>query len=92
MTSKWSSLFFRAAAVLLVLLLSGEGLYGYSVLTHEEIVDLVWTSEIRPLLLQRFPDLTERRVRTITHPVGSRMAANKTTAAVTTTVNRYLLG
>ena len=28
---------------------------AYSVLTHEEIVDLLWTSEIRPLLLQRFP-------------------------------------
>src|SRR6185437_1664975 len=63
MTSKWSSLFFRAAAVLLVFLLSGEGLYGYSVLTHEEIVDLVWTSEIRPLLLQRFPDLTEDQIK-----------------------------
>src|SRR6185437_8396500 len=62
MTSKWSSLFFRAAAVLLVLLLSGEGLYGYSVLTHEEIVDLVWTSEIRPLLLRRFPGLTEEQI------------------------------
>ncbi len=37
-------------------------LYAYSVLTHEEIVDLVWTSEIRPLLLQRFPDLTEEQI------------------------------
>jgi Zinc dependent phospholipase C len=32
---------------------------AYSVLTHEEIVDLVWTSELRPLLLQRFPGLSE---------------------------------
>jgi hypothetical protein len=63
MTRNWSSLFFRAAAVLLVLLVSGEGLFGYSVLTHEEIVDLVWTSEIRPLLLQRFPDLTEDQIK-----------------------------
>jgi hypothetical protein len=29
------------------------------VLTHEEIVDLVWTTEISPLLLKRFPALTE---------------------------------
>jgi hypothetical protein len=29
------------------------------VLTHEEIVDLVWTAEISPLLLKRFPALTE---------------------------------
>jgi len=28
------------------------------VLTHEEIVDLVWTDELRPLLLKRFPTLT----------------------------------
>ena len=28
-------------------------------LTHEEIVDLVWADELRPLLLKRFPDLTE---------------------------------
>ncbi len=27
-------------------------------LTHEEIVDLVWTTNISPLLLQRFPTLT----------------------------------
>jgi hypothetical protein len=32
------------------------------VLTHEEIVDLVWTDEIRPLLLQRFPGLTEEQI------------------------------
>ena len=43
--------------------LSGEGLFAYSVLTHEEIVDLAWTSEIRPLLLQRFPDLTEDQIK-----------------------------
>ncbi|HXJ06758.1 MAG TPA: zinc dependent phospholipase C family protein [Candidatus Acidoferrum sp.] len=35
---------------------------AYSVLTHEEIVDLLWTSEIRPLLLKRFPELTEAQI------------------------------
>jgi hypothetical protein len=39
------------------------GLFAYSVLTHEEIIDLLWTSEIRPLLLQRFPGLTEDQLR-----------------------------
>jgi hypothetical protein len=34
----------------------------YSVLTHEEIVDLVWTDQLRPLLLQRFPALTEEQI------------------------------
>ena len=33
---------------------SGVG-NGYSVLTHEEIVDLVWLDQLRPLLLERFP-------------------------------------
>src|ERR1022692_4795964 len=29
---------------------------GYSVLTHEEIIDLLWDQQIQPLLLARFPD------------------------------------
>ena len=29
---------------------------AYSVLTHEEIVDLVWKDNIRPLLVKRFPE------------------------------------
>jgi hypothetical protein len=29
---------------------------AYSVLTHEQIVDLVWKDNIRPLLVTRFPD------------------------------------
>jgi hypothetical protein len=32
-------------------------------LTHEEIVDLLWTGEIRPLLLQRYPGLSEDQIR-----------------------------
>jgi len=36
---------------------------AYSVLTHEEIVDLLWTSEIRVLLLDRYPDLTEDQIK-----------------------------
>lgn len=31
---------------------------GYSVLTHEEIVDLLWKDQIQPLLLKRFPHST----------------------------------
>jgi hypothetical protein len=63
MTSKWSPPFVCAAAVLLAVLASSGALSAYSVLTHEEIVDLVWTSEIHPLLLQRFPDLTEDEIK-----------------------------
>jgi len=38
------------------------GSFAYSVLTHEEIVDLAWASEIRPLLLQRYPGLSEDQI------------------------------
>lgn len=38
-------------------------MYAYSVLTHEEIVDLAWKSEIRALLLHRFQDLTEDQIK-----------------------------
>jgi Zinc dependent phospholipase C len=44
------------------MLLFPSGSFAYSVLTHEEIVDLVWTDELRPLLLQRFPGLTEDQI------------------------------
>jgi Zinc dependent phospholipase C len=37
--------------------------FGYSVLTHEEIVDLVWLSKIKPLLVQRFPGLTDDQIK-----------------------------
>jgi hypothetical protein len=55
--------FARAAALLLVLLMSRGNLFAYSVLTHEEIVDLLWISEIRPLLVQRFPGITEEQIK-----------------------------
>jgi hypothetical protein len=32
---------------------------AYSVLTHEEVVDLLWKDDIQPLLKQRFPSATE---------------------------------
>jgi zinc dependent phospholipase C len=53
----------RVLALLLALLMSGGASFAYSVLTHEEIVDLLWTDEIRPLLLGRFPDLTEEQLK-----------------------------
>ena len=32
---------------------------AYSVLTHEELIDLAWNDSIRPLLVSRFPRITE---------------------------------
>jgi hypothetical protein len=38
-----------------LLLLSAPCFYGYSVLTHEAIVDSAWDTSIRQMLLKRFP-------------------------------------
>jgi hypothetical protein len=59
----WRLAFARAAAVVLVVLLCSGGLFAYSVLTHEEIVDLAWADQIRPLLLARFPGLTDDQIK-----------------------------
>lgn len=53
----------RAIAVFLVVLVCSGGMSAYSVLTHEQIVDLVWSSQIQPLLLKRYPGLTEDQIR-----------------------------
>ena len=39
------------------------GAPAYSVLTHEEIVDLLWADAICPLLLKRYPGLTEEQIK-----------------------------
>lgn len=62
-TKGWRLLSVRAAALLLVVLMCSGGSSAYSVLTHEEIVDLLWTDEIRPLLLKRYPGLSEDQIR-----------------------------
>src|SRR5271167_1183582 len=59
----WRLLPMRLAALLLVVLIGSGGLYAYSVLTHEEIVDLLWTDEIQPLLLKRYPGVSEDQLK-----------------------------
>jgi len=59
----WGHTGIRIAAIILVTLLCASGSFAYSVLTHEQIVDLVWTDDLRPLLLQRFPTLTEDQLK-----------------------------
>ena len=36
---------------------------GYSVLTHEAIIDAEWDDQIQPLLLERFPNATLEQLR-----------------------------
>jgi len=60
---EWGQTVTRVMAVFLATLLFSSVSLAYSVLTHEEIVDLVWTDELRPLLLKRFPALTEDQLK-----------------------------
>ena len=50
-------------AVLLVTLMCSGSVSGYSVLTHEEIVDLLWTDQIKPLILKRYSGLSEGQIK-----------------------------
>ena len=59
----WRFLRFRAVILLLILLTPSSSSFGYSVLTHEQIVDLLWGDEIQPLLLKRYPLLSEDQLR-----------------------------
>ena len=53
----------RAAFLLLVVMSLARVSFAYSVLTHEEIVDLLWQDQIQPLLKKRFPSATEEDLR-----------------------------
>jgi len=59
----WRLLAIRAVTILLIVLMCSDGASAYSVLTHEEIVDLLWTDAIQPLLLKRYPGLSEDQIR-----------------------------
>jgi hypothetical protein len=52
---------FKALALLAILLTTTRG-NPYSVQTHEEIIDLAWKNSIRPILLKRFPNLTDAQL------------------------------
>jgi len=48
--------------ILFVMLVCNREASAYSVLTHMQIVDLAWTDGIRPLLLKRYPRLSEDQI------------------------------
>jgi Zinc dependent phospholipase C len=50
--------FWRALAALAIVLGLAQVCGAYSVLTHEEVVDLLWKDDIQPLLSKRFPSAT----------------------------------
>ncbi len=53
----------RVLPLALVMLMWSGSVSAYSVLTHEEVVDLLWTDQIRPLILKRFPGLSEEQLK-----------------------------
>ena len=63
MNTGWILPFLRTALVLLFMMSSNSSLFAYSVLTHEEIIDIAWLNQIRPLLLARYPNLTPDQIK-----------------------------
>jgi hypothetical protein len=59
----WSLPSLPATALLLIALMWSAPLSAYSVLTHEEIVDLLWADQIKPLLIERYPGLSDDQLK-----------------------------
>jgi hypothetical protein len=55
---RWRSAVFGAVALAWVLLCP-SAVRAYSLLTHEQLIDLTWQDSIVPLLLSRYPNLTK---------------------------------
>lgn len=58
--SKYNRLALMCACLLACAVLVSSKSVAYSVLTHEEIIDLLWKDKIVPLLKTRFPDATDQ--------------------------------
>ena len=50
-------------AIVFFLLSGSAPSRAYSVLTHEEIIDLLWNDHLRPMILARYPGLTDDPIR-----------------------------
>ena len=50
-------------ALFVAMILGAAGADAYSILTHEELIDLAWNDSIRSLLQARFPGATEEQLR-----------------------------
>lgn len=58
----WLQSWICGVTLLLGMMFSCANAGAYSVLTHEELIDLAWNSSIRPLLLARFPEATDAQL------------------------------
>lgn len=55
----WRTVIWLGLVVVLLLGCIVQTCAAYSVLTHEEVVDLVWKDNLLPMLKKRFPDATD---------------------------------
>src|SRR3984893_17783517 len=53
----------RVAGTLLFVACFSSPSSCYSVLTHEQVVDLMWKDQLQPMLLKRFPNASEEDLR-----------------------------
>jgi hypothetical protein len=58
----WRTLF-RSLAAMIVICSLARGSFGYSVLTHEAIIDSMWSDSIKPRITARFPEANEEQLR-----------------------------
>jgi hypothetical protein len=54
--------FFRGSSLVLCALLACQPAGAYSVLTHEQLIDLTWQSSIVPLLRSHYPKITDAQL------------------------------
>ena len=54
---------FRRSLAVIAILGLAQVVNGYSVLTHEQVVDLAWKDHIAPLLMKRFPQTTPEELK-----------------------------
>ena len=52
-----------ALALIVLLLVPPQPAHAYSVLSHEQVVDLAWKSHIVPLLRRRYPTITPEQIK-----------------------------
>ena len=54
---------YSPTCALLIWLLTLTQCFAYSVLTHQQMIDLAWGPSIKPLLLERYPNTTAEQLR-----------------------------
>ena len=50
-------------AGVVLFLVTGASSFGYSVLSHEAVIDALWKTRLKPVLLIRFPDATPEQLK-----------------------------